>query len=39
MEFTSKERINFDISQVRQGFEHQIKQLEDKLKLIFQNHH
>jgi hypothetical protein len=39
MEFTAIERINFDISQFRHGFEQQIKQLEDKLKLSFQNQH
>ena len=39
MEVTAIERINFDISQFRHGFEQQIKQLEDKLKLSFQNQH
>jgi hypothetical protein len=39
MEVTSRERINFDMNQVRQGFEQQIKQLEDKLKLSVQNQH
>jgi hypothetical protein len=39
IEVSSREKINYDISQVRQGFEQQIKQLEDKLKLSFQNQH
>jgi chromosome segregation ATPase len=39
MEVTVRERINSDISQVRQGFEQQIKKLEEKLKLGFQNQH
>jgi hypothetical protein len=37
IEVTARERINSDIIQVRQGFEQQIKQLEEKLKLSFQN--
>jgi hypothetical protein len=32
MEFTSRDKINFDMEQIRQGFEQHIKKLEDKLK-------
>jgi hypothetical protein len=39
MEVTSRERINFDMNQIRQGFEQQIKKLEEKLKLSVQNQH
>jgi hypothetical protein len=37
MEMTTRSKINVDIEQIRQGFEQQIKQLEDKLKLSVQN--
>jgi hypothetical protein len=39
MEVTSRDKINFDIDQIRQGFEQQIKQLEDKLEVSVQNQH
>jgi hypothetical protein len=32
MEVISRDKINFDMDQIRQGFEQQIKKLEDKLK-------
>jgi CRISPR/Cas system CMR subunit Cmr6 (Cas7 group RAMP superfamily) len=37
MEVTARDKINFDMDQIRQGFEQQIKQLEDKLKVSIQN--
>jgi hypothetical protein len=39
MEVTARDKINFDIDQIRQGFEQQIKQLEDKLEVSVQNQH
>jgi hypothetical protein len=39
MEVTARDKINFDMDQIRQGFEQQIKQLEDKLELSVQNQH
>jgi hypothetical protein len=39
MEMTARNKINFDIEKIRQGFEQQIKQLEDKLELSVQNQH
>jgi hypothetical protein len=37
IEVTSRERIIFYMNKIRQGFEQQINQLEDKLKLSVQN--
>jgi hypothetical protein len=37
MEMTAINKINFDTEKIKQGFEQQIKQLEDKLELIVQN--
>ena len=37
MEMTARKKINFDIEKIRQGFEQQIKQLEDKMELSVQN--
>jgi CRISPR/Cas system CMR subunit Cmr6 (Cas7 group RAMP superfamily) len=39
MEVTFRDKINFDIDQIRQGFEKQIKQLQDKLEVSVQNQH
>ena len=39
MEVTSKDKINFDMDPIRQGFELHIKQLEDKLEISVQNQH
>jgi hypothetical protein len=37
MEMTSRNKINFHTKKIRQGFEQQIKQLEDKMELSVQN--
>lgn len=39
MEVIARNKINFDIDQIIQGFEQQIKQLEDKLEVSVQNQH
>jgi hypothetical protein len=39
IEFIAREKINSEINQVKQGFEQQINQLEEKLKISFQNQH
>jgi hypothetical protein len=39
MEVTTRDKINFDMNQIRHGFEQQIKQLEDKLELSVKNQH
>ena len=39
MEVTVREKINFDMNQIIQGFEQHIKQLEDKLELSVKNKH
>ena len=37
VEMTTRGKMNFDIEQIKQSFELQIKQLEDKLELSVQN--
>jgi hypothetical protein len=39
IEVIAREKINSEISKVKQGFEQQIKQLEEKMKISFQNQH
>jgi hypothetical protein len=39
IEVIAREKINSEINQVKQGFEQQINQLEEKLKISFQNQH
>jgi hypothetical protein len=34
-----REKVNSELTRVRQGFEHQIKQLEEKLKVSIQDQH
>jgi hypothetical protein len=37
MEMTARNKIKFDTKKIRQGFEQQIKKLEEKLELSVQN--
>jgi hypothetical protein len=39
MEVTTTDKINFNIDQIREGFEKQINMLEEKLKVSVQNQH
>jgi hypothetical protein len=37
MEMTARNKINFDIEKIREDFEQQIKKLEEKMEISFQN--